>query len=153
MGLISVNPEIARLYSSNHDKQVVWRIFYIKAVLREQHSIKGLDVQGLNSGKMDKTGLYYQNHPDPDFPGPTSSGIRHWRQKVIRAGEKIFYRFYPARADYTQPRSIRNRISRESQKVWNDHTRKEFCRFLFLNNFHDGDREFFLLWGFEIPRR
>ena len=88
---------------------------------------------------MDKTGLYYQNHPDPDFPGPTSSGIRHWRQKVIRAGDKIFYRFYPAFADYTQPRSIRNRISRESQKVWNDHTRKESCRFLFLNNFHDGD--------------
>ena len=88
---------------------------------------------------MDKAGLYYHKPYDSGDRQLHAGTIRHWRRKLITIGEKKFLRFYPARMDYSQPRCIRNRISRESQKAWNNRTRKETCRFLFLNNFNDGD--------------
>ena len=88
---------------------------------------------------MEKVGLYFQKHPDGNIPNSSITGIRHWRQKIIHAGNKLFFRFYPARADYSQPRCIRNKISRDCQKTWNERTRKETYRFLLLNNFQDGD--------------
>ena len=88
---------------------------------------------------MSKAGLYFQKQWDGDVPNLLNTGIRHWRQKTVRAGSKQIFHFYPARADYSQTRSIRNQISRECQVNWNEKTRKESCRLLFYNNFHDGD--------------
>ena len=62
-----------------------------------------------------------------------------WRVKTIRAGNMQILKAYPARIDYTQPRKVRSKPSREAQKKLNDRNRSEQFRLLLLTNFSGKD--------------
>lgn len=81
----------------------------------------------------------YSSRLKGDIPNISFGSLIRWRVKTIRAGNMQIVKAYPARVDYTQPRKVKSKPSREAQKKLNDRNRSEQFRLLLLTNFSEAD--------------
>lgn len=81
----------------------------------------------------------YSSRVRGDKSNISYGSLIRWRVKTIRAGNMQIVKAYPARVDYTQPRKVRSKPSREAQKKLNDRNRSEQFRLLLLTNFSNED--------------
>ena len=81
----------------------------------------------------------YSSRVKGEIPNISYGSLIRWRVKTIRAGNMQIVKAYPARVDYTQPRKVKSKPSREAQKKLNDRNRSEQFRLLLLTNFSGED--------------
>lgn len=81
----------------------------------------------------------YSSRVRGDKSNISYGSLIRWRVKTIRAGNMQIVKAYPARVDYTQPRKVRSKSSREAQKKLNDRNRSEQFKLLLLTNFSRKD--------------
>ena len=81
----------------------------------------------------------YSSRVRGDKSNISYGSLIRWRVKTIRAGNMQIVKAYPAHVDYTQPRKVRSKPSREAQKKLNDRNRSEQYKLLLLTNFSRKD--------------
>ena len=62
----------------------------------------------------------YSSRVRGDKPNIGCGSLIRWRVKTIHAGNMQIVKAYPARVDYTKPRNVKRKPSRETQEKLND---------------------------------